>query len=98
MQVYGFEQYNDNCPKSRVIKEQVLQPLDLEGSDLLFVDDDRKNVEEVKRQLEGVEVIHVKQRAGMVEDECIAALAWAHRRLESGLHGQARRQQQESKK
>jgi hypothetical protein len=37
----------------QVIAEQVLRPFELQGSALLFVDDDRKNVEEVRTHCPG---------------------------------------------
>lgn len=76
--VFGFEDYEDTTPKSEVILQRVLRPLGLTPAVLLFVDDDRANINDVRERCPGATLVQ-PPRQGMDLDECELLLAWAQK-------------------
>lgn len=74
--IFGFEDYGDNVPKSRVIREKILEVFGLRASALLFVDDDPSNIADVDKECPGCKTIQ-PPRHGLQQEHCDQIVAWA---------------------
>ena len=83
MRIFGSEAMRNNpgldWNKSKLISEKFLEPRELTGLDLVFVDDNCENCDDVRdgEGTRGAEVIHVEGGRGMTKGEMTAVLAWA---------------------
>merc|ERR1712224_303515 len=57
--IYGFEDYGDDMPKSRVVRQWILPALNVPEDAVLFVDDDRANVLDVRENCPDAKVLRV---------------------------------------
>jgi len=74
--IFGFEHYGDSIPKSRVIREKVLEALGLPAAALMFADDDPSNITDVNKECPGCTTIH-PPRQGLQQEHCDQIVAWA---------------------
>lgn len=74
--LFGFEDYDDEVPKSYVLREKVLAALGLGEPALIFVDDDPSNIKDVKEHIAGAKLLHCP-RQGLRQEDCDAILSWA---------------------
>jgi hypothetical protein len=73
--IFGFEDFNDDTPKSQVIREKIMLPQELGCGDVFFVDDMMMNISDVRRAC-GVQVLHVAGGGGMGPQHFDAIRHW----------------------
>jgi len=74
--VFGFEDYDNEVPKSHVVREQILRALGLRDAAAIFVDDDPSNIVDMQENCPNARVLRCP-RQGLGEAECRDIVAWA---------------------
>eukprot|EP00927_Polykrikos_kofoidii_P075410 TRINITY_DN71591_c0_g1_i1.p1 TRINITY_DN71591_c0_g1~~TRINITY_DN71591_c0_g1_i1.p1 ORF type:complete len:366 (+),score=54.59 TRINITY_DN71591_c0_g1_i1:64-1098(+) len=81
--IFGFEDYEDEVPKSHVVRSRIVAALGSED-DVLFVDDDPSNITDMRAHCPGAQVL-LAPRTGLGQDECHEIIAWADRFAGAGI-------------
>lgn len=74
--IFGFEDYDDLTPKSKVILERILPILGLRGEAVMFVDDDSSNIVDVQTRCPDAKVLQ-SARTGLTAADCDDIVRWA---------------------
>jgi len=74
--IFGFEDYDDDIPKSSVVRDRVLPALDLIQDGVLFVDDDGGNIRDMEANCPRAKCLQAP-KSGITSCECALILDWA---------------------
>mmetsp|Transcript_94622 Transcript_94622/g.267377 ORF Transcript_94622/g.267377 Transcript_94622/m.267377 type:complete len:329 (-) Transcript_94622:316-1302(-) len=75
--IFGFEDYEDSVPKSSVVNKRILQTLGVPAANLIFIDDDRSNIEDVRTNCPASVVIQCPI-TGLGHAEYESIIRWAN--------------------
>lgn len=79
--IIGFEDYDDDVPKSAMVKSRVMPALGLKDeSAVMLVDDDPSNIKDMQARCPTAAALQCP-RTGLSERECADIVAWAERSI-----------------
>merc|ERR1711972_801210 len=74
--IFGFEDYADDVPKSRIVSCRILHVLGIPEVVTLFVDDDPSNIRDIQNRCPNISVLQ-SPRFGLGQLECTQIKRWA---------------------
>mmetsp|Transcript_36688 Transcript_36688/g.67258 ORF Transcript_36688/g.67258 Transcript_36688/m.67258 type:complete len:277 (-) Transcript_36688:55-885(-) len=77
--VFGFEQFDDETPKSAVVRERILPALGITEAGVLFIDDDRSNIQDMRTACPVATVLYAPQ-GGITQEQVSMIADWATNR------------------
>lgn len=78
--ILGFEDYDDEVPKSCAVRDSVLAMVGVSESNVLFIDDDPANISDMQEKCPRAALLQCP-RQGLQRDECDKIVAWAESSL-----------------